>query len=295
MPLRRLRHPEDVISLKKLFERCEESTGHTPLSEHKYRSLVGVPVVGGGLLVEESGIPVGYIHILESKRPGLYELEMAVDPMFAGHIEDKLLDGAISEVSRMGGDSVCLWAYSPIDEVSLHRFGFVEDRSLHQMRVPLPVSAPPVHPGIEIRGFEPGDEEALLALNNRAFLGHPEAGEWTLDDLRLRQEYEWFEKEGIRMAWRAERLAAFCWTKEHPDEVGEIYLIATEPDMRGIGLGRVVALEGLRYLAETKGSRTGMLFADGGNRSALEMYESIGFRIHQTNRAFITSVGPSVA
>jgi hypothetical protein len=25
------------------------------------------------------------------------------------------------------------------------------------------------------------------------------------------------------------------------------------------------------------------------------MYESIGFRIHQTNRAFITSVGPSVA
>ena len=293
MLLRRLRHPDDVKSLEKLFARCEKSTGRYPLSEHKYRALIGVSVVGAGFVVEESGTPVGYIHVLESKRSGLFELEMAIDPALAGRFEEALLGRSLSEISRKGGDTACLWVYSPIDEESLQRFGFEQSRSLHQMSVPLPALPPPVHPGIDIRGFAPGDEEALLVLNNRSFGNHPEAGQWTLDDLTLRRGYGWYDEEGIRMAWRGERLVAFCWTKVHPDEVGEIYLIATEPELRGTGLGRVIALEGLRYLAEIKGSRTGMLYADGGNGGAMGLYESIGFRIRQTSRAFTTSIDSS--
>ena len=45
------------------------------------------------------------------------------------------------------------------------------------------------------------------------------------------------------------RLAGFCWTKVHDDEeppLGEIYVIAVDPDFVGRGLGRALTVAGLR-------------------------------------------------
>ncbi len=241
---------------------------------------------GAGFVIEELGVPVGYLHMLASKVVGTYEFELAVDPDLRGQLEAPLLRSALARVRQLGGDTALAWVYTPGGERPLEEFGFEPWRDLHQLRVLLPAVTPREVPGIQIRAFENADADALLGVNNRAFEGHPEAGNWSADDLRERQGYEWYDPTGIRMAWLGDRLVGFCWTKVHPGGLGEIYLIATDGGYRGRGVGRAIALDGLHYLSSVRGSTQGMLYVDAANEPALRLYEGLGFEVHHTDRVF---------
>jgi mycothiol synthase len=156
------------------------------------------------------------------------------------------------------------------------------------MRRPLPTGL-----AVEVatRPFVPGrDEDAFLAVNNRAFAGHAEQGGWTIDVLRQRERERWFDPSGFLLHERDGRLAAFCWTKLHdaprPEAVvGEIYVIAVDPDFQGLGLGRQLTIAGLDAIAR-RGVTTGMLYVDAANAAAVGMYERLGFDTHRTDVAF---------
>lgn len=285
MLVRPLYHPADVPALIDLFERCRSDDGQPPLSEHKYASLTGERLSGSGFVVEDDGSIVGYLHLLESQRSGTYELEIAVDSAKSDFIEEGLLEAALEHVRMVGGDEVHAWVYQGGSSRSLENLGFERVRTLHQLRVQLPVETSPIPPGTAFTEFTQDDEEAFLDLNNRAFRGHLDAGNWSTEDLHERQAYQWFDPAGVRMVWEGSRLVAVCWTKQHPGGFGEIYLIASDPDRRGSGFGRAAALEGLRFLNEA-GSSVGMLHVEASNDGALRLYEQLGFEKHHTDLAY---------
>jgi mycothiol synthase len=147
---------------------------------------------------------------------------------------------------------------------------------------------------VPTRPFTPGDADAWLRVNNRAFSDHPEQGGWTPEMLALRTAEPWFDPEGFRLYEHDGRLAAFCWTKVHREmtpPVGEIYVIGVDPDLHGRGLGRELTLAGLDWMVE-HGLESAMLYVDSGNTPAVRLYERLGFAITRSRFAFAGTLAP---
>jgi len=164
--------------------------------------------------------------------------------------------------------------------------GLVLLRDVWQLRCPLPAADPAP---IELRAFRPrSDDEAFLAVNNRAFAWHPDQSNWTSEQLRRAEAEPWFDADGFLLHERDGRLAGFCWTKVHSvtaddPALGEIYVIAVDPDFHGLGLGRALTLAGLRHLSE-QGLTHGMLHVESTNEVALALYADLGFVLHSRHR-----------
>ena len=75
--------------------------------------------------------------------------------------------------------------------------------------------------------------------------------------------------------------------------LGEIYVIAVDPDFHGLGLGRALTVAGLQSLSE-RGIGTGMLYVDDDNTAALSLYRSLGFEDHHCDRAFVGDMPAAV-
>jgi mycothiol synthase len=203
------------------------------------------------------------------------------------HLTVERVQAAIDQVRQEGGEHLQLWVYDVQleDDRIAKAAGLVPSRDLYQMRRPLPVDETSDLP---TRPFRPGvDDEAWLAVNNRAFDWHPEQGGWDIGTLKARLAEPWFDAAGFLLHESGGRLAGFCWTKIHADTdppLGEIYVIAVDPDFQGTGLGRRLVLAGLDYLWR-KGVTIGMLYVDA-NRPAVKLYTDLGFEVHHTDRAY---------
>jgi mycothiol synthase len=185
------------------------------------------------------------------------------------------------------------WVFDagPADDERMAARGFSPSRDVLQMRRGLPVdgdSAPGVE-DLDLRPFEPGrDDDAWLAVNNRAFAWHPEQGAWTAADLHARLAEPWVDLDGFLVHEHEGRMVGFVWTKVHAETdppLGEIFVIAVDPDAHGRGLGRRLVLAGLAHLAD-RGLRHGMLYVDAGNEAAVALYRDLGFAVHQVDRAY---------
>lgn len=167
--------------------------------------------------------------------------------------------------------------------------GFDGSRTLAQMRRPLPAPAPPT---VSTRAFVPGaDDDEWLRVNNAAFAWHPEQSGWSAGQLAERLAESWVDLDGFLLhpdGPPGSPIAGFCWTKVHTDldpTVGEIFIIAVDPDRTGAGLGRALVLEGLLWLHQ-HGCAVGMLYTEADNAPAVGLYRSIGFEVHHEVRVF---------
>lgn len=129
---------------------------------------------------------------------------------------------------------------------------------------------------LPLRTFLPGlDEPAWLELNARCFADHPEQGSISLADLQQRMSQPWFDPHGF-LIYETDTMVGFCWTKIHSQERGEIYVVGVDPAQRGSGLGKQLAVAGLRYL-KAKDLHEAILYVDQSNAAAVALYTHLGF------------------
>ncbi|MHB8456136.1 MAG: mycothiol synthase, partial [Acidimicrobiales bacterium] len=241
---------------------------------------------------------IGYAHL--SRGSESWAVEYVVHPLWRGEpsLRSDLLAAALNEVAAEGGGHVHVWVPKPSndDDTVAAGLGLRRGRDLYQMRRPLPVSE--THSTVATRPFRPGeDEKVWLEVNNNAFRGHPEQGSWSLQELADREAQPWFDAEGFLLHEIGGTLAAFCWTKVQDDdhgtsEVGEIYVIAVNPNFQRRGLGKELLLAGLEHLS-SMGLDESMLYVDKDNAGARSLYRSLGFTDDHVDRAYTGDIEPA--
>ena len=194
--------------------------------------------------------------------------------------------GSLRWVSPLDGDTDTVMAAAGLRRV----------RTLDQLRVPLPV---PGHAerlggtGLAVRALRRGaDEAGVLRINNRAFRWHPDQAGWDRDRLAAALDEDWVDLDGVLVHEGADgTIDGFCWTRVHPataaePERGEIFLIATDPDLHGTGLGRSLVLAGLDHLA-ARGVDTALLYVEADNEPAQRLYRRLGFTRHHSDGGYL--------
>lgn len=285
---------EDRQRIGVLLDAAARADGRPPLNDHLRLDLSA----GGhdGFVAVEAldadDAPIAYAQL--SRGNDSFELGLVVDPTHRDRFVE-LADALIAEAATQASAHwarVHWWVHDPsaVEEVVAEHAAMHLARELHQMRRPLPTGLPVE---VETRAFVVGqDEEAWVAVNNRAFAGHPEQGGWEVDTLRAREAEPWFAAEGFRLYEEDGRLLGFCWTKIHDGEdpaLGEIYVIGVDPDGFGRGLGRGLTLAGLDWLS-SQGISVGMLYVDAANTKAMGLYRSLGFATHEVLNAYVVDL-----
>lgn len=201
---------------------------------------------------------------------------------------------ALAAAALPAGRKVDAWSHGdhPGAARIAERFSIPRERELVIMRRSLTgeLDDVVVPDGVQVRRFEPGDEQALLDVNAHAFAHHPEQGHMTLEDFRERTSESWFDPAGLFLAVPADPgpddppLLGFHWTKEHRDEdppYGEVYVVAVNPKAAGRGLGTVLTGVGLQHLRD-RGLESVLLYVDGDNDPAIAVYTGQGFEVQRT-------------
>ncbi|NMM25474.1 MAG: mycothiol synthase [Phycicoccus sp.] len=219
--------------------------------------------------------------------------EVVVDPRYRRHGIGTALFRALEDALQEG--TLQIWSHG---HLGVARFFAAREeaasvRTLWTMRRSLGADAQPL-PTFELpqefrtRHFVVGqDEDAWLQVNERAFVHHPEQGQMTRVNLDRRIAESWFDATGFILIEDIRGpvpvLAASHWTKVVPPRdpqaiptEGEVYVVAVDPAYHGMGLGQMVTVLGLGYLAE-RGLSEAFLFVEGDNTRAISVYSQLGF------------------
>ncbi len=212
-----------------------------------------------------------------------------------------LLEAAERAVAHRGGGQLHVWAYDDAMAQVIAQADYrpVRRLLLQQRGLEQAPAAPRWPQGVTVSPFRPGqDEDALLAVNNRAFATHPEQGGLDRQDLAARTAAPWFDSEDVRCAWRDGVLLGFHWLKRHPvgaaevpgrEPLGEVYVLAVDPQAQGLGLGRALLRHGLSHL-RTRGCVEAVLFVEADDL-AVGLYASEGFATRRAHTCYARELG----
>lgn len=286
---------DEVAEVVGLINEVSNADGARPISEHVMLHLRhGGDEHDSHLLARDNAQKlIGYLHLDATDPVAGASAELAVSP----HARRQGVGSTLVTMAMKSynGRFFRLWAHG--DDHGAHglanSLGFNKIRTLFQMRrslyATLPASVMP--DGVTLRSFIEGqDEDAVLAVNNRAFSQHPDQGQWTRQDLDARIRESWFDASGFLIAEKDHQIVGFHWTKVHGalqhshgsksvhthEAIGEVYVLGVEPTWRGTGLGKALTVAGLRHL-RSLGLDEAMLYVESDNVPALRLYESLGF------------------
>ncbi|WP_155058921.1 mycothiol synthase [Streptomyces blattellae] len=284
--------PEQTGSVLALLAEAADADGQQAVSEQGRLYLRGGGREGiAHLLLTVGDELVGYAQLEDTDPVEAPAAELVVHPSHRGHGHGRALGSALLAAS---GKRLRVWAHGG-HAAARHLaqvLGLTLFRELRQLRRPLTdldLPDPVLAPGVSVRTFVPGqDDAAWLAVNAAAFAHHPEQGSLTQRDLDDRMAEPWFDPAGFFLAEREGELIGFHWTKVHAAEgLGEVYVLGVRPGAQGGGLGKALTTIGLRHLA-AQALPTAMLYVDADNRAAVSVYERLGFVTHETDLMYRT-------
>jgi mycothiol synthase len=294
-----LTRPSDgqIAATLALLADVQAADGVPALSEAALLRLrlgdLGVPNGVHLMAHDATGTLVGYANLDE--RSERRTAEFAVHPQHRRRGVGGALLAAL--LDRVHGP-LWVWAHGehPAALRLVQRAGLISRRALFQLRRGLanPIPSRPLPHGVVLRAFVPGeDEAAVVTVNRRAFAWHPEQSRLNTSELLVLEKQPWFDPKGFLLAVDpAERLLGFHWTKVHPHGLGEVYVLAVDPDAQGTGLGSALTVAGLVHLRD-RGVPEAMLYVDSDNTVALRTYQKLGFTHHHTDVEFLLDSGKS--
>ena len=297
--------------IRVLLDAATAIEGHRPVGEHKYSHLAVGATGWVGVMAYDDDRLVGYAHTRWNSVGATPRMavEIVVHPdYYDTDVATVLITETRNVLARAGGGVLFLWVHRVEDPATTlpARLGFGIQRELAFMsrRLDEEPRAPSIPDGVVVRPYRPDiDDEEFLRVNNAAFVGHPENGAWDRNDLSNRRALDWFDPEGLMMAWRGKRCVGFHWTKWHSHDsdevpahepVGEVYVLGIHPEEQGTGLGRALLLAGLRHLFG-RGCRQSILYVDCANTGAVKLYESEGFTTEYREVCYQDFVAPLVS
>lgn len=248
----------------------------------KYRGLRDAELY----LAHDGGEAVGFL-----LRHGEHLVDLAVHP----DARRRGVGRALADAGLPDGTRVEAWSHAdhPGAGGLARHVGLPRERELRIMRRPL-TDLPPVPSaeGVVVRGFEPGDQDDVVAVNAAAFTHHPEQGHMTVEDFCERADEDWFDPAGLLLAvpepgTDGPPLLGFHWTKGHRDEeppYGEVYVVAVNPRAAGRGLGKLLTIAGLHHLAADYDSV--LLYVDADNEPAVALYAGLGFDVERVEAQY---------
>ncbi len=157
--------PADRRRVDGLLARASAADHHRPISEQAERVLDHpTPGRSWALLTGPTPDTITAFGLLAHGRDS-WELEVVVDPDAgpAAGVEAELLRAALTWVTGHDGGTVRFWAFTVADghDVEVASIGFGVERTLLQMRVPLPLdpAVRPAGPPLTVRPFRPGEDD----------------------------------------------------------------------------------------------------------------------------------------
>jgi mycothiol synthase len=279
---------ESVLSLIKA---AHDFDGTPAIAEHVLLHLRhGGDKSDSHLVIEENKEVIAYAHLDTTDLVAGPSVEAVVHPQHRGKGLGALI---LKEAIKICGDRTRIWSHGDLPaakaiaaSLKLERLwsNLLMSKSLGEIQ--------PVTSKYPIRTFIPGlDNQAFLDLNNKVFADYPDQGGWSEDDLKVRVNESWFDDKGFFLAEDMGELIGFCWTKIHGahthshsggdddhghEALGEIYVLAVNPDYKGQGIGRDLTITGLNYL-KYQGLSNVMLYVGVENKPAFKLYKSLGF------------------
>jgi mycothiol synthase len=274
-----------------LIKAAQDFDGTPPIAEHVLLHLRhGGDKSDSHLVIEDNKKVIAYAHLDTTDLVAGPSVEAVVHPQHRGKGLGALI---LKDAIKICGDKTRIWSHGDLpaakaiaSSLKLERLwsNLLMSKSLSEIQ--LVISKYP------IRTFIPGlDNHAFLALNNKVFADYPDQGGWSEDDLKVRLNESWFDDKGFFVAEDMGELIGFCWTKIHGahthshsggdddhghEALGEIYVLAVNPDYKGQGIGRDLTINGLNYL-KYQGLNNVMLYVGVENQPAFSLYKSLGF------------------
>lgn len=130
----------------------------------------------------------------------------------------------------------------------------------------------------ECRHLREGEEEVLTQIQNLSFAGHWGYNPNTVEAVAYHISLSHRSLKDIVLACEEDNVIGYCWTEIASRGQGRIFMIGSDPDYRGKGLGRKLLLAGLANL-KNKGAGEVWLTVDSENKAACSLYKSIGFEL----------------